>query len=312
MLGDALTVIARRSQPPRLCCAIQMPLRSIADDLYSLSVRIPEIHTAIFDVRVLPGALTPYPPVWRGAAAPPPPPGATRLQRPQIVHTIHSRHLGGSRRIYVDAPTDVANLSNLPVIYIADGGAPSFGGIAEALRQSGMIAPVVLVESAEGQGSPPPRNLEYLVGYPPGRPEDNRFEAHARFVAKEVIPWVEAHFPVSKRTQGRTTAGYSSGAGWAVAMAARHPELFGSAISMSLGWEPAAHEAQRFVGRRLFLGAGKLEPRFLSRTLLAHARAEVAGAEVRLMTPNAGHDFELYDIVFADALQWLFPPSYSH
>ena len=48
--ADVLTVVARRESGATLCCAIQRPMRAIGRDLQTVSVRIPDIDSAIFDI----------------------------------------------------------------------------------------------------------------------------------------------------------------------------------------------------------------------------------------------------------------------
>jgi enterochelin esterase-like enzyme len=205
----------------------------------------------------------------------------------------------------------------LPVIYLADGLGPELAGVADALWRSGAIAPFLLVgiQSFRQRGdlacSPrcDDRSREYLVNIPDLPPEQSRFEAHARFVIEEVIPLIERTFPVSRWKEDRVTAGFSSGAAWAVSMVVRNPDLFGRSIAMSLGWLPAAEAAQQFREGQLFIGGGRLEDRFYERSVLAARNAARAGARVRLRTPNAGHSYENWTILFDEALRWHFPPA---
>ncbi len=309
-----MTVIARRKEQARFCCAIQMGLRPLGNDLHALSVRIADIQNAIFDVRVLPDPnLNRLAPVWRGPAAPAAPKFATRANR-RKVHKIDSVHLRQERSLYVDTPVGFESMRDLPVIYFADGGSSSFASIAEALRQEAKAAPVIIVgiQSARSTTTPhcaprcDPRSQEYLLNIPDATPDESRFDAHARFVNEEVIPYIEERYPVARTRDRRATAGFSSGAAWAVSMAARYPKRFANVIGLSLGWKPAAEEASKLIGAKVFLGAGKLEARFFDRTRLASDLASASGAEVRLLTPNAGHSMDMWEILFADALPWLF------
>lgn len=314
--GDTFNVVARRSRGAHLCCALQLPLRPIGDDLHAVSVRIPEIETAILDVLVLPASQPVRPPAeLRGRLAPAAPAGAAGPRRSWQTHEIRSVHLGQSRPIYVSLPEGVESLSGVPVIYLADGRSDSFAGIAHALAGEGKASPVIIVgiESAP-TGSDrscfprcDPRSQEYLPNIEDAAPHELRFDEHARFVLEEVIPFVEARYPVAREAAGRATAGFSSGATWALAMAARHGETFGNAIALSVGWAGAPEEAARMEAGRLFIGAGRLEPRFYRRSTEAAQAARRAGAEVQLVTLNAGHNFGLWNILFAQALPWVFP-----
>ena len=314
--GDTFNVVARRAHGAHLCCALQLPLRPLGNGLYAVSVWVPDIETAIMDVVVLPDSQPGRAPAeWRGRLAPPAPKGAAGPHRPWETHEIQSVHLGQTRPIYVSVPEGIETLENVPVIYLADGRTDSFAGIAHALSAEGKASPVIIVgiESAptgtDRSCFPQcdPRNQEYLPSMPDAAPHELRFDEHARFVLDEVIPFVESQYPVAREASGRATAGFSSGATWALAMAARHPEAFGNAIALSVGWTGAPEEAKRLEAGKLFIGAGRLEPRFFRRSTEAAEAARRAGAEVRLVTLNAGHNFGLWDMLLADALPWVFP-----
>lgn len=311
-----LTVVARRSEPVDLCCAIQARLRPVGTDLQAIAIRVPDLRTAIFDIRIIAGTeWSDDHDVFRGSHAEPAPTKLPFDWSLASFHIFRSRHLGEERTVTVYSPPGVKPGARLPVIYMADGLSGELAGVAEALWRSGAAAPVLLVGIASSRnrgeiGCAPRcdgRSREYLIGIPDLPPEQSRFDAHARFVTEEVMPLIEANFPVSRRREDRATAGFSSGAAWALTMAVRHPDLFGRSIAMSLGWRPAAEAASNLCQGRLFVGGGRLEDRFYERSVQAAENASRAGAEVRLLTPNAGHSFENWEILFADALRWHFP-----
>lgn len=314
--GDVLTVVARQSEPSVLCCSIQTPLRQVAGGLQAVSIQVPDIHTAIFDIRIITGtAWSDEHDMYRGPSAEPAPRSVARDGSRESLHQIHSRHLGERREVQVYLPPAMPRNARLPVVYLGDGLSPELVGVAEALWQSGEAAPFILVGIASSRqhgaiGCAPRcdgRSREYLIEIPDLPPEQSRFDAHARFVLEEVVPLVEASFPASRRPQDRITAGYSSGGAWALTIAARHPAMFGGTIAMSVGWLPAAEAASNLREGRIFIGGGRLEDRFYERSRLAASNALRAGAEVLLLTPNAGHSFDNWQILFADALRWHFP-----
>ena len=316
VLGDTVTVVARREGETRLCCAMQSALREIAPGLQSVTLRVPDIDSAIFDIRLMPGEWSDSAPVWRGRQAPAAPPAVPRPADRFGFHRIESVHLGEERSIQVYVPPGLAEGERVPVIYLADGLHPEYAAILEAAILEGRVRPAIIVGVPAGRSPDSAacaprcdrRSQEYLIDIPEATPEELRFDRFARFVAEEVIPLVEASYPASPRPEDRATAGYSSGGAWAVTMAARRPDLFRKAIGLSVGWLPAAEAAGALGGSRVFLGAGLLESgRFLDRTRLAADRARAAGADVRLVTPNGGHAHETWQILFADALAWLFP-----
>jgi enterochelin esterase-like enzyme len=316
--ADVLTVVARRESGATLCCAIQRPMRPLGRGLQAVSVRIPDIDSAILDITVLPTIRQGFGPTWRGPAAPPEPEHSEASFRQLRSHAIESVHLGSTRRIIVYVPPGLADGQSVPVIYLADSLATSFANIADAFIRRGRSTPVILVgipsASPAANAAPcnearcDPRNQEYLIDIPDATPGQRRFDIHDRFVMEEVIPFVEAHYPVIATRDGRATMGFSSGAAWAVATAARHPETFGNVIGLSLGWRPAALLADQLGEARVFLAAGRLESgRFLERTTEAASLARAAGADVKLLVPNGGHGFGTWDLGFAEALVWMFP-----
>jgi enterochelin esterase-like enzyme len=310
--GDVLTLIARpREGWAMLCCSIQTPLEPIEDtDLAMISVRVPHLDEAIFDITVEPGFDDRSPPVYYGPKARKAPARVSRLTGRVAIHMIRSAALGTERRISVYVPPGLGGASDVPVIYAADEGAASFLDIAEQLITSGRIRPVIVVGISAARGGDPScvpqcdaRSLEYIPGWGAGI---NRFDAHNRFVMEEVIPFVEARYPVARNAAGRTTAGYSSGATWALSAAAQRPDVFGNVIGLSMGTQPGVEMAGKMKRGRLFLAAGLFEQHFHERSLQAAEAARLAGAEVRIETPAAGHSFTLWDIAWADALLWLY------
>ena len=313
--GDLLTVVTRRPEPAKLCCAIQAGLQPLGNGLQGLTVRVPGIDTAIFEIRILPGELENNPPVWRGKFAPTAPPDSSVTVAQMKRHTITSAYLGAKRDIFVWLPSGTTGDRNLPVIYLADGPSTSFASVADFLIKQGMIAPIAIVgitsgETASDTSCAPrcdPRSQEYLIEIPNATPSESRFDEHDQFVMKEVIPFVEKRYPVSRSPNGRTVAGFSSGAAWALAMAARNPSGFRNVLGLSLGWLPAVEAARNLGGKHVFLGAGTLEPRFHERTSMAAGLARSAGAEVCRRILNAGHSAEMWNLLFSEALQWFYP-----
>lgn len=317
--GDRITVVARREGEAQLCCAINRPLHPIGRGLQAISLRIPDIDSAIVDIAVIPLVRQELGPSWRGPAAPPAPERSAESSVPLRIHDLDSVHLGARRRIIVYVPPGLAEGRRVPVIYLADGMWPSFPQIADAFARHGRSSPVVIVGIANAPRTAPPacpetrcdtRNQELLADIPGATPDQARFDARARFTVEEVLPFVESHYPVLAAREGRAVMGHSSGGAWAVTMAARYPQVFGNVIGLSVGWAPAAHAAADLHHARVLLAAGRLESdRFRDATAEAAARARGAGAEVRLLNLNAGHDFGQWEIAFAEALVWMFPPA---
>ncbi len=130
-----------------------------------------------------------------------------------------------------------------------------------------------------------------------------------QFVTDEVVPLIESRYPVSRRREDRITAGHSNGASWALAAAALRPDLFGGVIAMSSGSSATADGAGRLGNARVYAGAGLFEPEFLEATRRAAETARRAGADVRFRTFVGGHSRTMWDVIFAEGVAWLLPPS---
>lgn len=312
---DTLLVVARDSAPAMLCCEVQRDLRPVEGDLQAIALRIPDIATAIIDIKIMANGRVRGEGTYRGPDAMASPARARGDERRFASHEIASRHLGESRYVRVYTPPNMRADARLPVLYFGDGLNPQYIELAEALWQSGIVRPFILVgiDSSMRRDTPgctsrcDGRSLEYLAeieGLPTGL---SRFDAHARFVIDEVMPLIEAHYPASQTAADRLVGGYSSGGSWAATMASRHPDVFGGTIAMGIGWPFVAADASRLSSGRIFIGAGKLDGRFYENSQLAVRNATRAGAQVRFLTPNGGHGEETWAILFADALRWHFP-----
>jgi enterochelin esterase-like enzyme len=320
--GDRLTLIAR----PRpdslgiLCCAIQMPVEPLGTGgLVGVTVRVPRVEEALLDVG-FPGRGSPPATIIRGPDAP-----AAVRQADPLRGTIRwvdldSAVLGERRALSVYLPPDLDPGIRLPVIYLADAATHGYAPILEAAVAEGRAAPAMIVgiPSASGEAAagcvPSPgactrRNLEYLShASAAGAGPDSPFGRHLRFVADEVVPFVERTYPASRRREDRIVAGHSSGAAWAFSAAARRPELFGAVIGLSAGGRESASDAGLIADARVYAGGGTFEPTFLSATRRRAELAREAGAGVRFREIVSGHSMAMWSIMFADAAAWLLPP----
>jgi pimeloyl-ACP methyl ester carboxylesterase len=304
--GDILTVVARPSGPwAVLCCDLQTPLEPIAGtDLAAISIRIPDIDEAVFDIAVRPGPADAYPMVYRGWKAPAAPARKTSLAGTVNPHMLRSGASGAERGIAVYVPPGLAGARDVPVIYMADGGGSSFLRIAERLIEDRRIRPVILVGIDAGKGEA--RALEYRDDPAQAGTGEGRYSAHARFVTDTVIPFIEAHYPVARTAAGRTVFGYSMGGEWALSMAASRPGLFGNVIALSIAGRNRGQGAHLRSGKAYF-AAGAFEDGRVASAAGAAAGARSGGAQVRLRRIVAGHSFNAWDIYWADALGWMFP-----
>ena len=143
--------------------------------------------------------------------------------------TVESRALGGPRRAVVWVPaTLAAEKEPVPSLYLLDGlDYREFGKahtVAGNLIAAGKLPPLLLV----------------LVPPVDRRKEYERYEAFERFLVSELVPAVEARWPVRRDPAGRGVMGVSLGAFAALSAAARHPGVFGRCGAQSTGNAVAA------------------------------------------------------------------------
>ena len=317
--GDRLNLLARTpaASPLALCCTVMTPLAPIAGTgLSSVTVRLPRMREAILEISLFPQPFYSAPDMWRGPDAPPAPPRAEPLAGHVTVYDFPSKILGESRRVTIYVPPGLPKGRKAPVLYLADDLATSFAPIAEAAIKTGRVRPIILVGIAAAKPSAPNcsnfpcdrRGLEYLIDANGGDVTgDNPFTRHMRFVADELLPYVEAHFPVLKNKENRGVGGSSNGGDWAVAAAALHPDLFGNVMAMSVATRASVEQAGHLGSAKVFGGSGILEPSFLKTTQATIDRAKAAGAKTKASMPVTGHSPPAWDVMFAEGEMWLLP-----
>ena len=174
----------------------------------------------------------------------------------------------------------------VPVLYLNDGQnlfdpARAFAGntwhVAETVNwlvRERRIPPILVVGIDHGGVA---RAREYL-------PIEDERNPHARrpmgrryveFVTKEVVPFVERTYPVSRRTSGRGFGGSSYGAMAALLTVLERPGVFGRLLIES---------PSLYVGNRLLLRKARRAPRWPARVYLGVGTAETSKPEVNQET----------------------------
>ena len=150
---------------------------------------------------------------------------------------------------------------------------------------------------------------------------------HARFLTHELLPQLDAEFPLVRDRSGRGLLGASFGAVAALSAAYRSPRTYGSLALMSGSFVSADAGTDhgggrvfdpvvRFVNRyrerprrvtdRLFVSCGLYEPLIISEPLhRAGLRGRGNGCALR-RGPD-GHTWENWRDRLRDALTWVFP-----
>ena len=233
-------------------------------------------------------------------------------------HTLRSVNLKGERRVIVYTPAGYdPHAKPYPSVYFFDGedadGTVFASWTLENLMAGKKIPPMVVVRIVN-----PDRGGRQMLAA-----RDEFFD----FLAKELVPFVRAHYNVSRNPAETGIAGYSLG-GFAAAYAGlRHSELFGLILSQSgsFWYEPTGDEsaepnwlAQKFVAAgklplRFYLDAGLFELDFSGRGsgILVpnrHLRdvLRAKGYEVTYREFPGGHESVNWRGTLADGLVALF------
>jgi enterochelin esterase-like enzyme len=151
--------------------------------------------------------------------------------------------------------------------------------------------------------------------------------AHARYLTAELLPRLEAEFPLASTPAARCLMGASFGAVASLATAYRYPDVYGSLLLQSgsfvftdighdHGGGPAFEPVVRFVNRyraaprrvadRLFVSCGVYEP-LIVRNRSMVPTFESAGMTVRYAEARDGHSWENWRDRLREGLSWIFP-----
>jgi predicted alpha/beta superfamily hydrolase len=196
------------------------------------------------------------------------------------IHVIESRYLETSRRITVLGPRRrrQSGASPYPVLYLNDGQnlfdpARAFAGVpwnvhetVDALVRQGAIPPLLVVGIDHGGIL---RNREYLPVEDARNPytREPRGHLYADFVTRELMPFIERHYPVARGAANTGFGGSSYGAIAALHTVLVNPGRFGRLLIES---------PSLYVGNRHLLRLAKLAARWPSRIYLGVGTAETS------------------------------------
>jgi enterochelin esterase family protein len=151
--------------------------------------------------------------------------------------------------------------------------------------------------------------------------------AHARYLTAELLPRLEAEFPLAGRASGRCLMGASFGAVASLSAAYRYPAVYGSLLLQSgsfaftdigsdHGGGPPFEPVVRFVNRyrsaprrvadRVFVSCGVYEPLIVRNRSMVPV-FEAAGMTVRYVEARDGHSWENWRDRLQEGLSWIFP-----
>ena len=221
---------------------------------------------------------------------------------------------GDPRRISVYVPARFRPQRRYPMLIVHDGGDyvnfAAFKTVLDNLIHRLEVAPLIAVLL-----HPTDRLIEYA--------DDAR---HARFVAEQVVPFIEERYTIYPGKQARCLMGASFGAVASLSTAYRYPDTFGSLLLQSgsfaftdIGEQkrgPAFDRVVEFVNEfrenpgkpvdKVFVSCGVYESLIYENRSMV-PRLQSAGMTVRYVEARDGHNWENWRDRMRSALSWLFP-----
>lgn len=234
-------------------------------------------------------------------------------------HLIHLRFPSvvreHTRDVWISLPRHYSphHTGGYPVLYVNDGNEALtrvfLHGVARSLMDRGEAAPAILV--FVGLADPMERNYEYTD--PIGR------EAYGAFLARELVPFIDASFRTRTEPQGRGIVGASYGGISAWFMGWRYPDLFGCVAGQGTSF--FAHDwdvLNRFVEsprRRLRLYMDSAMSSYKGGPRDSHASARYAYRVLReagyrvkhVVRTDQGHDWPSWAERFPEILREFWP-----
>jgi enterochelin esterase family protein len=233
-------------------------------------------------------------------------------------HVLDSEALGRPARttLYLPPGFDSGTAPHYPLLVVHDGGDylryARLATVLDNLIHLGRLPALVVAFSHPGE-----RLVEYA--------DDPR---HARFLAEELVPALEAELPLVGEPAGRGLMGASFGAVASLSSARRVPHTFGRLLLQSGSfawssngcthrrgplWQPVKEFVDGFtatpvaVSERVFVTCGVYESLICENRALV-PRLRQTGMEVRFVESLDGHNWESWRDSLGEALPWLFAP----
>ena len=232
-----------------------------------------------------------------------------------VDEVLQSKALRRQVRFKVYVPARFVPLVHHPLLIVHDGEDylqyASMKTVLDNLIHRGEIADLVVAFIPPGN-----RLVEYANHAP-----------HARFVARELVPYLSERYPLLGGPGGRTLMGSSFGGIASFSTAVRYPDVFGSLLlqSASLVFTDIAFDhgggavfdpVVKFVNAyrakpcrvtdRIYQSCGMYEPLITPNRSMANVFAD-AGMEVRYREARDGHNWENWRDRLREALTWLYP-----
>jgi enterochelin esterase-like enzyme len=229
--------------------------------------------------------------------------------------TVPSRALRRDSKVLLYLPARFRRSASYPLL-IAHDGADYLRYAAAKTVLDNLIHRLDVAEMIVAFSVPGARLTEYANS-----------AAHARYLAAELVPRLEAEFPLVAAPSARCLMGASFGAVASLAAACRYPAEFGSLILQSgsfvftdigsdHGGGPVFEPVVRFTNRyraaprrvadKVFVSCGVYEP-LIVRNRSMVPTFEAAGMTVRYVEARDGHSWENWRDRLREGLSWIFP-----
>ncbi len=167
-----------------------------------------------------------------------------RNQESQIKRElIGSSYLNKAREVSIYLPTITSEDKNLAVVYATDGQefVKEYKRELDSLIENNLIPKLIIVgvhsDERQIEGSDfSYRNYEYIKSYADSEDEklSTLYENHYNFFSKELLLYIQSHYPVSTKPKDRIFYGFSNGAGFGVSLATDNPSIISNYICMSM------------------------------------------------------------------------------
>jgi enterochelin esterase-like enzyme len=231
-----------------------------------------------------------------------------------VAHRSNSPALGRDVDLTLYLPARFRPTSRYPLLIVHDG-SDYLDYSAMQVVLDNLIHRLELAEIVVAFSKPQDRLVEYAD-----------HEPHARYIADELVPWLETEFPLIAAAGGRGLMGASFGAAASFAVARRHPDMFGRMLLQSgsfafsdIGesergplFAPIEAMVNAFrahpepFSERVFVSCGTFESLIYENRSLVPV-LQSTGMEVRYVEARDGHNWENWRDRLRDGLSWLFP-----
>lgn len=227
---------------------------------------------------------------------------------------LASTALDGSQEVQVYLPARFRTTRRYPLLVVHDGSDylhfSAFKTVLDNLIHRLEVAPMIVALTQSRQ-----RLRDYAA-----------YGDHSRFLAEELVPALEARYPLQKGAASRGLMGASFGGVAALAAAAHYPGQFGRLLLQSgsfaftdIGpsrrgpaFEPVVEfvngfrDAPRRISERVFVSCGVYESLiYENRSLVPILQS--TGMDVRYVEAFDGHNWENWRDRLREGLSWLYP-----